>query len=118
MPFDLNLLATEVHKISTDHGFRGLPGDERPIPEHVALIHSEVTEILEDWRAGLAPAENTFRTGTNGLPKPCGIPSECADVILRVLNLCGEYGIDIEDAIRRKVAYNRTRPQLHGGKKI
>ena len=49
--------------------------------------------------------------------KPEGIPIELADVIIRVLDLCGRYGIDIEAAIREKHAYNLTREHRHGGKK-
>lgn len=48
--------------------------------------------------------------------KPVGIPSEMADIIIRVLDICGFYGIDIEQAVRVKMAYNDTRPYRHGGK--
>jgi len=116
--FDLNRLAKELHANATAHGFKGTTEDPRPIAEHVALIHSEVTEILEHWRSGLEPTALFYTNGTNGLPKPDGIPAECADVIIRVLNLCGEYGINIERALLEKVEYNKTRPWLHGGKRI
>lgn len=46
--------------------------------------------------------------------KPCGIPSEMADVIIRVLDICGRYDIDIQRAILEKVEYNRTRAHKHG----
>lgn len=118
MGFDLNALARTVQTIAIDHGFRGGVGDPRPIAEHCALIHSEVSEVLEEWRAGHEPTEAYYVTGNNGQQKPSGIPSECADIIIRTLQICGEYGIDIEAAITEKIAYNRTRPWLHGGKRI
>lgn len=51
------------------------------------------------------------------LLKPEGIPSEFADLILRVLDTCGAEGIDIAGAIADKMAYNATRPYRHGGRR-
>jgi hypothetical protein len=50
--------------------------------------------------------------------KPCGIPSEIADVIIRALHFSGKHGIDIERAIAEKMAYNETRPYKHGDKTL
>lgn len=49
--------------------------------------------------------------------KPEGIPSELADIIIRVLDICAAEGIDIAAAIADKMAFNETRPYRHGGKK-
>jgi hypothetical protein len=32
--------------------------------------------------------------------------------------MCEEYDIDIEKEYERKLAFNRTRPYRHGGKKL
>ena len=48
--------------------------------------------------------------------KPEGIPIELADVIIRIADTCGRYGIDIEHAIKIKMEYNKTRPYKHGKK--
>ena len=91
----------------------------------MALIHSEVSEALEALREGYAPASLYYighsewevdedRDAYGNLNKPEGVPAELADVIIRVLDYCGSRDIDIAGAVRRKVAYNATRPALHG----
>ena len=42
------------------------------------------------------------------------IPEEFADIIIRVLDMCGALGIDIGLAVTEKLAKNATRPHLHG----
>jgi NTP pyrophosphatase (non-canonical NTP hydrolase) len=39
---------------------------------------------------------------------------EIADTFLRLMDLCGEYQIDIERHIKLKAEYNETRPYKHG----
>ena len=39
---------------------------------------------------------------------------EIADAIIRLLDLSAGLGIDIENHIRLKVEYNKSRPKLHG----
>lgn len=48
--------------------------------------------------------------------KPEGVPSELADTIIRILDMCGYYGIDIERILNEKMEYNHTRAHRHGGK--
>jgi len=76
----------------------------------LALLHSEVSEAVEDVRKGLL-VETVREDG-----KPEGLPSELADVLIRLADTCGALGIDLEGAIRRKMAYNATRAHRHGGK--
>ena len=37
-----------------------------------------------------------------------------ADVVIRVADICGAYGIDLDTAVRQKMAVNAGRPRLHG----
>jgi len=41
---------------------------------------------------------------------------ELADTIIRILDLCGYLGIDIDEHINLKMAYNRERPYKHNKK--
>lgn len=105
---NLNALRDESLRIAIAHGFK-----HATIGEDFALMHSEISEALEDHRHGHHPYE-CWKEGN----KPCGIPSELADVIIRVLHFAGKYSIDIEHAVNEKMAYNDTRPYMHGGKKL
>ena len=48
--------------------------------------------------------------------KPCGVPSELADVVIRIMDICQYYGINLEEEILKKHNFNKTRPFKHGGK--
>lgn len=49
--------------------------------------------------------------------KPIGIPSELADIIIRVGHIAAKRGVDLDRALYEKMEYNRTREFRHGGKK-
>lgn len=107
-------LVAEAHRNAKDKGFWEV---QRAFGELLMLVVSEASEALEDYRHGLPYDQMHYTTGTNGQPKPCGIPSELADIVIRVADICGGLGIDLEAAVEEKLAYNRTRPRLHGGMK-
>lgn len=89
---------------------KGWMDREVPVPEQVALLHSECSEALEAYRNG----EQISWTDEKG--KPQGIASEYADVLVRLLHYSGLLGIDLEAEFNRKMNYNETRPYRHGGK--
>jgi NTP pyrophosphatase (non-canonical NTP hydrolase) len=76
------------------------------------ILVTEFAEAMEEHRSGRQPAEVYQSDGD----KPEGIPIELADVVIRILDFCGRWGIDLEDAMREKMAYNWTLPHRHGGK--
>ncbi len=94
----------------------GLTHEEREahFPKYLANIMSELGEAQEDWRHDKPVNVLDF----DGDGKPVGIPSELADVIIWTLSTSGYYGIDLAEAVRRKMAHNRTRPVRHGKGRI
>ena len=111
----INDVAKEVHENAKAHGW--WDGGERNFGELIALCHSELSEALEEYRNGRDFAETYYTPQTDGTKKMEGIPSELADVVIRVMDMCEHYGIDLEAAIAEKHDYNLTRPYRHGGKK-
>jgi NTP pyrophosphatase (non-canonical NTP hydrolase) len=92
----------------------------RPFEADVSLLHSEVSEMFEAFRQwGLDDATHQFaiRDGES-IPKPEGVGSEAADVLIRLLDTCDRYGIDLRQEYNRKLAHNRTRGHRHGGKRV
>jgi hypothetical protein len=87
--------------------------DGRTFGDDIALIHTELSEALEEFRNG-KPPNGSWHDGSTG--KPVGVPSEFADTIIRILGACNEWGIDLEEALRIKLDYNDTRESRHGGK--
>lgn len=85
--------------------------DDPDIPERLCLIHSEVSEALQEARKHEFDPTNIY-VGKNG--KLEGFPIEIADVVIRCMHLCEMLGIDLEDAIREKNDFNKTRPYKHG----
>lgn len=108
----LNKLCDEALKIATSKGFKGAtPG------ESIALMHSELSEALEEIRNG--KSINEIYYDHKGLPsKPCGVPIELADELIRIFHFCGEHQIDLDTAVNVKMEYNRSRPYKHGGKTL
>jgi NTP pyrophosphatase (non-canonical NTP hydrolase) len=111
----LNDLANVIHENARAHGFLDKP---RTFGDLCALIHSEVSEMFEAYRDGQMQPTYVPYHGDALRLKPEGVPSEAADVIIRVLDLCAEYDIDIERAITEKMDFNVTRDYKHGGKVI
>jgi NTP pyrophosphatase (non-canonical NTP hydrolase) len=106
----LNEMRDSSHRMSVEHGW--WPDGEKPnIPEKLALIHSEVSEALEAYRDGWMDTRIDAAS-----KKPEGFPSEIADVLIRIGDLCGYLGIDLALEVRLKQAYNATRAHRHGGK--
>ncbi|GAA4827829.1 hypothetical protein GCM10023310_00620 [Paenibacillus vulneris] len=99
-----------AHQNAIDKGWYEEP---RTFGEMIALMHSELSEALEDHRNGYGYREIYYEG-----EKPCGIPVELADTVIRIFDTCGHLGIDLESAIRIKMAYNATRPKRHGGKML
>lgn len=105
-------LVNEAYEIADEHGWHE---EVRQLPELMALLHTEISEAFEEWRDGHEPTEIYYNVEKPN--KPEGIPIELADLMIRVFDICGMFGIDLDEAIRIKTEYNKTRPYRHGGKR-
>ncbi|MGG1643013.1 hypothetical protein ACIFQM_17480 [Paenibacillus sp. NRS-1782] len=103
-------LVKKTHENAVNKGWYEEP---RSFGDVIALAHAELSEALEDYRDGRGLREIYFEGS-----KPCGIPVELADTLLRIFDFCGHVGIDLEGALAVKMAYNESRSYKHGGKVI
>ena len=102
-------LVSDSAKTASEKGWE----DDRTFGDHIALMHSELSEALEEFRNGRGLAEVYYKND-----KPEGVPVEFADVIIRIAAFCGHNKIDLAKALHEKAAYNKSRPHRHGGKII
>jgi hypothetical protein len=129
----LREMAGEVYENNVAKGWAGPDAPVRTFGEVIALLHSEISEALEAYR-GLDDYGSHYEhscmvwsgdvlrdrkpTGCDCIPKPIGVDSEFADVLIRMLDDCQRFGIDLDRAYEEKMAFNRTRPFRHGGKPL
>jgi len=126
----LNQLRDEIHENAKNKGFWD---KEREIGTRLMLCVSELAEAMEadrkDRYADLEAyrecekADDVFESDKHLYlvsSFQCLIKDtfedELADTIIRILDLCGAHGIDIEKHIELKMKYNETRERLHGKK--
>lgn len=104
----LNELAKEIHENAREHGWWD---DPRTFGDIVALCHSELSEALEEARKDNPLVWHSL---DDKKAKPEGIAVEMADCIIRILDWAYYVGADMDQIIRDKMTYNRTRPYKHG----
>lgn len=131
----LNDLRDAVGKNAEDHGFRDqyrkLMSPEQWNGQLGALVraavytanqHGEASEFWEAFRAGKLdqPCDKAHKMEAAGLPPLTSAEEEIADEMIRLLDkadgVSSEGKINVARAVAAKMAYNASRPFLHGGK--
>jgi hypothetical protein len=111
---DWNYWRDRVHKTAVEHGFYDKPV---PFEQIISLIHSELSEALEEMRTGNPAAyvmRHAYESAENGIcdtsstkitdvegwktnEKPCGVAVELTDAIIRILDYFGYANIDASE---------------------
>lgn len=124
----LRLMGEEVYACNVANGWFEA---DRSFGDDIALLHSEVSEMLEEFRDHRTTTLYEHTQVSNGnkfidpraeiegvMGKPVGVPSEAADVLVRLLDTCRRYDIDLFAEWRQKLDFNWTRGHKHGGKAL
>jgi len=105
----------KIHENAVAHGWHDKPRSDGEI---IALVHSELSEALEEIRNHRAFTEIYFEPDKEGIPKPEGAAVELVDAVIRILDALALKKVDAEEVLELKHRYNLTRPYRHGGKAL
>ena len=103
--YGMDALAAVLHETAVEKGFWDGEYSYDKIGNKLALVHSEVTEVLEAIRKSKGSEE---------------IVEEMADVIIRLLDIYAamrnenEITHSLDDIFQKKMNINKDRPKLHG----
>jgi NTP pyrophosphatase (non-canonical NTP hydrolase) len=103
--YGLDALSAVIHETAIEKGFWDGPKNHDKIGNKLALVHSEVTEVLEAIRKNKGSQQ---------------VVEEMADVIIRLLDIYAsmmnggliEHSLDEE--LSKKMEVNSSRARLHG----
>jgi NTP pyrophosphatase (non-canonical NTP hydrolase) len=101
-------LKNEIHKWAIEKGFWGSYAmGSKPFnlefTTKIMLIVTELSEAVEACR-------------NSNWKKKHGVDEEIADAMIRLLDICGRYDIDIYSEVEKKMKENYKREHLHGKK--
>lgn len=105
--YGLDALSATLHEIARDKGFWDGEYNYDKIGNKLALVHSEVTEVLEAIRKD------------HGSEK---IVEEISDILIRVLDLYAAMRNEesvihsLDEILQNKINKNKERPRLHGNR--
>jgi NTP pyrophosphatase (non-canonical NTP hydrolase) len=103
--YGLDALSALLHETAIEKGFWSSPKNFDVFGNKLALVHSEVTEVLEAIRKNKGSEE---------------IVEEMADILIRTLDLyasmrnAGFIEHSLDEVLFSKMEKNKVRPALHG----
>ena len=103
--YGLDVLSALLHETAIEKGFWDKPKNFDVFGNKLALIHSEVTEVLEAVRKKKGSEE---------------IVEEMVDILIRTLDLYasmrngGFVEHSLDEVLFKKMEKNKVRPRLHG----
>lgn len=103
--YGLDALAAILHETAIEKGFWDGTINYDKVGNKLALVHSEVTEVLEAIRKNKGSEE---------------VVEEMADVIIRLLDIyaamrnSGDLIHSLDEVLEKKININKERPKLHG----
>ena len=98
-------LAINLHEAAIEKGFWDGTISYDKVGNKLALVHSEVTEVLEAIRKNKGSEE---------------VVEEMADVFIRLLDIyaamrnSGDLTHSLDEVLEKKININKERPNLHG----
>jgi NTP pyrophosphatase (non-canonical NTP hydrolase) len=103
--YGLDVLSALLHETAIEKGFWNNPKNFDVFGNKLALVHSEVTEVLEAIRKNKGSEQ---------------IVEEMVDIIIRTLDLyasmrnAGFVTHSLDEVLFNKIEINKDRPALHG----
>lgn len=133
----MNNLNELSNRIFEGNKLRGFDVSKENVGQTLMLVVSELSEALEADRKNRRQMLRAFESYLDYAKRPISdfevknencdwiknifettvkdtFEDEIADALIRLFDLCGGFGIDIEKHIELKLRYNATRPFKHG----
>lgn len=105
---DLKTIISLAHANVREKGFWNV-NENNMTPD---VIGSKLMLIVTELAEGM----EAVRTGNleNLQPNNGSLLEELADAVIRICDLCGQMDFDLDQAVRNKIEFNKTREYLHG----
>ena len=103
MDFAIQMTQNQVRVIGLDKHVK-----DAFISQKLALVHTEISEAMEATRI------DGYENNGYGINIKDSFADELADSIIRILDICGELNIDIQEQIDWKLDKNKSREYMHG----
>tara|TARA_R100000951_G_scaffold112718_1_gene113479 strand:- start:10163 stop:10537 length:375 start_codon:yes stop_codon:yes gene_type:complete len=97
---NLNEISKKIHEYNVQAGWWPEDKETRNKAEILCLIHSEISEAMEGLRKNLMDDK---------LPHRKMVEVELADALIRLFDMAGAFGYDLDGAMNEKFEYNKHR---------